>query len=317
MDTKLAGAFRAHPDITVTGLSGLNCCRPGLLPALLQDGRDIHGSHGLFYWLRARQRGLVVSQEHAGVVLAWRPDVGRLVALRPVGEASAAADLLDTVLKVITAASPGLQLTARYCGDTLAPALLERGWHALDSGWCAQAPLDDEAFPEVVITADPDEFPRGTNCKSLREAITWHHRTYRFQASTRPLGGEPDTMTRSVAPARGAREQEAGFEEAVVSALGFGRHDGLSYHYLYHGAELAGWGIAGNTTGISHGYYLWTAKVPRLATYFLWQIYLHERRNGATALNLGGSETPSLYRYKTRTFPDHALQRSSIFCSPR
>jgi hypothetical protein len=71
MDKILADAFRAHPDITVTDLSRLNCCRPGLLPAFLQDGRDVHGSHGLFYWLRARQRGLVVSQEHAGVVLAW------------------------------------------------------------------------------------------------------------------------------------------------------------------------------------------------------------------------------------------------------
>ena len=57
MDKILADALRAHPDITVTDLSRLNCCRPGLLPAFLQDGRDVHGSHGLFYWLRARQRG--------------------------------------------------------------------------------------------------------------------------------------------------------------------------------------------------------------------------------------------------------------------
>jgi hypothetical protein len=66
MDKILANALRAHPDITVTDLSHLNCCRPGLLPAFLQDGRDVHGSHGLFYWLRARQRGLVVSQERRG-----------------------------------------------------------------------------------------------------------------------------------------------------------------------------------------------------------------------------------------------------------
>src|ERR1035441_231049 len=190
MDKILADALRAHPDITVTGLSRLNCCRPGLLPAFLQDGRDVHGSHGLFYWLRARQRGLVVSQERAGVVLAWRPDVGRLVALRPVGDASAAADLLDTVLKVTSAALPGLQLVARYCGDTLAPVLLGRGWHDFGSGWCPQAPLDDEAFPEVVITADPDDIPRGKGCKSLRGAITWDQGAYRFQARYRPRGGE-------------------------------------------------------------------------------------------------------------------------------
>jgi hypothetical protein len=317
MDKKLADALRAHPGITVTDLSRLNCCRPGLLPAFLQDGRDVHGSHGLFYWLRARQRGMVISQEHAGVVLTWRPDVGRLVALRPIGDASAAADLLDTVLKVTSAALPGLQMVARYCGDTLAPVLLGRGWHAFGAGWCPQAPLDDEAFPEVVITADPDDIPRGKGCKSLREAITWHHGAYRFRASSRPRGGEAEAMMpRSAAPARGAREQEASFEAAVISALGFGRHDGLTYHYLYHGTELAGWGIAGNTTGISHGYHLWTARVPRLVTYFLWQIYLHERRNGAAALNLGGSETRSLYDYKTRTFPDHALQRTSILRSP-
>jgi hypothetical protein len=316
MDNILADALRAHPCVNVTRLSRRNWHRAGLLPTFLQAGQDVHGSHGLFYWLRARQRGLVVSQGPAAVALAWRPDVQRLVALRPVGDASAVANLLDTVIKVVSVALPSVQLVARYCGDPLTGVLLARGWHVFNGTWCPGAPLDDEAFPEVVITADPADIPQGKNCKSLREAITWHRGAYSFRASPRPLGGEAATIAPSLALTWPSRAPGLSFEAAVMSALQFGCRDGLTYHYLYDGTQLAGWSIAGNTTGVSHGYYLWTARVPRLAAYFLWQIYLHERRNGATALNLGGSETESLYRYKTRTFPHHALQRSSILHSP-
>ena len=316
MDNILADALRAHLCVNVTGLSRRNWHRSGLLPTFLQAGQDVHGSHGLFYWLRARQRGLVVSQGPAAVVLAWRPDVQRLMALRPVGDASAVANLLDTVLKVVSVTLPRVQLVARYCGEPLTGVLLARGWHLFNGAWCPGAPLDDEAFPEVVITTDPADIPQGKGCKSLREAISWHRGTYSFRASPRPLGGEAEMIARSLALTWAGRAPGLSFEAAVMSALEFGCRDGLTYHYLYDGPQLAGLSIAGNTTGVSHGYYLWTERVPRLAAYFLWQIYLHERHNGATALNLGGSETESLYRYKTRTFPGHVLQRSSILHSP-
>jgi hypothetical protein len=315
MESVLAGALRAHPGVKVTMLSSLNWHRPALLPTLLQAGQDVHGSHGLFYWLRARQRGLAICQGDAAVVLAWRPDARRMAALRPVGEASMAADLLDTVTRVVSA-TLGVRTTARYCGDALTAVLLARGWQVFDGVWCPGAPLDDEAFPEVIITADPAAMPQGKNCKSLREAITWHQRAYCFRATSQPLGGEAAVIPGGSAPARPASMPAASFGAAVISALDSDYRGGLTCHYLHDGTQLAGFSIAGNTTGISHGYYLWTARVPRLAAYFLWQIYLHERRNGATALNLGGSETPSLFRYKTRTFPHHTLQRSSILQSP-
>src|SRR4051794_5689624 len=107
IDEVLADALRARPGLSVTPLSGRDCHRPGLLPTFLQDGRDGHGSHGLFYWLRARQRGLVVQGGNAALILTWRTDVRRLAALRPVGAASAAASMLDTVAAVVSAALPG------------------------------------------------------------------------------------------------------------------------------------------------------------------------------------------------------------------
>jgi hypothetical protein len=316
IDEVLADALRTRPGLSVTPLSGRDCHRPGLLPTFLQDGHDVHGGHGLFYWLRARQRGLVVRSGNAAVILAWRSDVRRLAALRPVGTASAAASLLDTVAMVASTALPGIPLLARYCGDQLTATLLAQRWHPFGQAWCPEAPLDDEAFPEVVITTDLAGLPLGRKYKSLREAVTWHQDAYQYRASPDPLGGEAQAITGDTEPARPARAQEADFDAAVVAALGAGCHQGLAYHYLHRGTELAGWAVTGNTTGTSHGYYLWTARVPRLATYFLWQIYQRERCSGATALNLGGSETQSLHHYKTRTFPDHALQKSSILCPP-
>ena len=317
VDAALAAALRTETLATITPLSPLNWHQASLFPALVQAGRDVHGSHGLFYWLRARQRGWVVSQGPAAVVLAWRPDVRHLVALRPVGDADVAADLLDTVIKVASVTRPKPRLAVRYCGQALATALIARGWHGFGEVWSPGAPLDDEAFPEVIITADPAHVPLGKGWKSLREAITWHHGHYQFHTSSRPLGTEAQItgLSRSRAGPRGT--PWATFEAAVASALDDRDRAGLTYHYLHDGTRLAGFSIAGNTTGIAHGYYLWTARVPRLASYFLWQIYLHERRHGATAFNLGGSETPSLFRYKTRTFPGHVLQPTSILCPPR
>jgi hypothetical protein len=317
VDAVLAAALRAEAGAIITPLTRRNWHQTGLFPALVQAGRDVHGSHGLFYWLRARQRGWVVSQGHAAVVLAWRPDVRHLVALRPVGNAGTAADLLDTVIKVASVAAPRSRLVVRYCGQALATVLLARGWHGFGGVWCPGAPLDDEAFPEVIITADPADVPLGKGWKSLREAISWHHGHYRFHASSRLLGAAAQVPGLSSSLAGPSSTPWASFEAAVASALDGAKRAGLTYHYLHDGTQLAGFSIAGNTTGVAHGYYLWTARVPRLASYFLWQIYLHERRHGATAFNLGGSETSSLFSYKTRTFPGHLLQPTSILCPPR
>lgn len=317
VDAVLAAALRTDTLARVTRLSPLNWHQTSLFPALVQAGRDVHGSHGLFYWLRARQRGWVVSQGPAAVVLAWRPDVRHLIALRPVGDADVAADLLDTVIKVASVTLPESKLAVRYCGQALSTALIARGWHGFGGVWCPGAPLDDEAYPEVIITADSADVPLGKGWKSLREAITWHHGHYRFHASSRLLGTEAQVPGLSSSRAGPSSTPWASFEAAVASSLDGADRAGLTYHYLHDGAQLVGFSIAGNTTGIAHGYYLWSARVPRLASYFLWQIYLHERRHGATAFNLGGSETSSLFAYKTRTFPDHLLQPTSILCPPR
>jgi hypothetical protein len=284
------------------------------LPALRQDNADVHGSHGLFYWLRARGRGLCLSRDGAGLVLAWRGDVGRLVALRPVGTLDAAADVLTTVANVVSGSWPRVELVVRYCTGNLADRLSGQGWTALARPWVPLAPLDDEAFPEVVITADPVELPAGQRFKPVRESVFAHAAGCQYYAAPVPLRCGEATFIQ--AQATRPDRQEAGFNQAVLAALTFRRHDKLAYHYLFRGGSLQGFAITGNTTGTSHGYYLSTVHVPRLATYFLWQIYRQERRTGAHALNLGGSECESLHLFKARTFPGHQLQRTHILQYP-
>jgi hypothetical protein len=316
VDGVLAAELRAEAGTTITLLSRLNWHDTGLFPALMQAGQDVHGSHGLFYWLRARQRGWVITRGPAAVVVAWRPDVQRLVALRPVGDAVAAADLLDTVTRAAALAVPGARLVARYCGQALAQVLLDRGWGRFSGVWSPGTPRDDEAHPEVIITGAPTGMPPGRHFKSVREAVRWHRGAYRFHASSRLLTGGQQVPGLSAAQAHAGLADAVSFEAAVASALDGRDRTQLTYHYLHHGSQLAGFAITGNTTGVAHGYYLWTARVPRLATYFLWQIYRHEHSSGASALNLGGSETLSLFRYKTKTFPEHVTQPTSILCPP-
>lgn len=316
MHNELAELMRRRSglDISEIPADGLAGCG---LPELRQDDTDVHGSHGLFYWLRARGSGLCLSRDGAGLVLAWRGDVGRVAALRPVGAVDAAADLLATVAKVISSALPRVELVARYCTDRLAGRLAGQGWTALARPWAPLAPLDDEAFPEVVITADPVELPWGQRFKPVRESVFAHAGGCQYHAVPVPLRCGEATLIQDQAARPTCRdEQEAGFSQAVLAALTFPRHDKLTYHYLFREGCLQGFAITGNTTGTSHGYYLSTAPVPRLATYFLWQIYREERRSGAHALNLGGSERESLHRFKARTFPGHQLHQTRILQYP-
>ncbi len=317
MQTELARLMRRRTGLYVSELSTTEPAAFGEFATLLQDGADVHGSHGLFYWLRARCEGIAVSNGSAGTVLTWRDDVGRLAALRPIGTGEAAVDLLETVAKVTSNVWPRLDLVVRYVLDPLANRLSERGWTAPTRAWTPDAPLDDEAYPEVVVTAEPVELPGGRRFKSVREAIFAHADRYRYRSSPTPLGcGEAEFVTSGAARADRYDEHEAGFNRAVLAALNFRRHGGIRYHYLFGDGTLGGFAVTANTTGVSHGYYLSTVEASRLSTYFLWNIYREERRHGASALNLGGSESRSLHLFKARTFPDHVLQHSRILQHP-
>jgi hypothetical protein len=286
--------------------------RGDLLPTWLQDGADVHGSHGLFYWLRARGHGYVVSNEDAAAVVTWRADVGRLVVLRPVGATDAVVDLLEQLADAAVSARVPGTLVARYCTHQVARRLEKVRWAPMADPWHRSAPLDDEAHPEVIVTASPTEVPAGQRYKTIREAIVRHATRYTYLSSPVPLGlGETKLVEREGARVAGCDGHERGFNDAVLASLASRRHDWLTYHYLYR-EGLAGFAVTGDVTGIAHGYYLAVRDVPRLATYLLWLIYVQQRRAGAAALNLGGSETRSLHAFKVRTFPDHRLQPTTM-----
>ncbi|SPL88436.1 unnamed protein product [[Actinomadura] parvosata subsp. kistnae] len=301
-------------DVRPMTLTTLN--RAGLLPTYLQAGADVHGSHGLFYWLRARGRGHLVRRGAAAMVLAWRYDVERLIAIRPVGPLDEAMRLLDAAARS-AAARTGPPLVVRYCSPALAEHLHAEGWTQMSSPWHADAPADDEMHPEVIVTAPAVEMPGGRKYKPLREAVFMHAPHHQYTARPAPLGiGETTLIHAEAARASDYDPHERGFNDAVTASLDSHGHDGLTYHYLTRHDRLAAFAITADITGIAHGYYLAARSEPRLATYFLWLIYLQQRRAGASALNLGGSETSSLFAFKTRIFPDHILQHTYLLQSP-
>jgi hypothetical protein len=147
VDHELAELLRHEPGLHVAEMSTLADARSPMFPTFLQAGTDVHGSHGLFYWLRARGKGLFLWTDNAGIVLTWRPDVGRLVALRPIGELDAVVDLLDTVAKRTSIRWPCVPLVARYCSNAVATRLVKRGWARPSRPWLPDMPLDDGAYP--------------------------------------------------------------------------------------------------------------------------------------------------------------------------
>lgn len=313
VDHELAELLRHEPGLHVAEMSTLAEARSHMFPTFLQAGTDVHGSHGLFYWLRARGKGVFLWADNAGIVLTWRPDVGRLVALRPIGELGAVVDLLDTVAKLTSIRWPCVPLVARYCSNPVAARLAKRGWARPSRPWLPDMPLDDEAYPEVVITGAPLETPNGRQYKFVRIAAYRHAARYSYHASSAPIDcGEAKFITTQTARVDRYDEQEKSFNAALLAALNFRHHHGITYHYLLRGGQLFGFSITSNTTGVSHSHFMGTSKLSRLSTYFNWKIYLEERRRGALALNLGGSETESLHLFKIRTFPEHVLQQTTI-----
>lgn len=317
MSAAVVDALRRRMRLDVVDLRTADYNRADLLPTFLQAGADVHGSHGLFYWLRARGSGHVLATDDAAMVLAWRRDVGRLVAFRPAGQLDSVVGLLETAGAAAAATDPTLPFVVRYCGSGLASRLRELGWSDLGDAWQPGAPSDDETHPEVIVTAPVVEFPPGQRYKPVRQAIACHSDRYTYTCAPTPLGiGEASFVERDNARVRRYDEHETSFNTAMLASLGARRHDWLTYHYLTHDQRLAGFAITANVTGIAHGYYLSTRDVPRLTTYLLWLIYLQQRRAGAWALNLGGSEAASLYAFKTRTFPDHFVQATQVLQRP-
>lgn len=192
----------------------------------------------------------------------------------------------------------------------------EVGSLPIASPWLPGMPLDDEMYPEVLVTLDTEGLPKGRGYRPVRNAFHRYSESYFYYSASTPLDcGEEDFIKNLTARSSRYDSQEKEFNDSLLAFLKF-RWNGVRYHYLLYRGTMAGFAITANTTGISHLYYAGIVKQTILSIYFRWQIYLEERRRGAKAFNLGGSEIKSLHVFKTNTFPDHEIQRTAILQYP-
>lgn len=283
------------------------------LPDYLQNGWDVHGSHKVFYWTRSRGQGIIISSKAAAVVACYSHYMQKIVLIRPIGDLESIIQLINEVCEITDHTFGGETVLLRYCNLDLANNLRARGWRDLSAPLLPSAYADDETWPEVILPSALDDFPRGPQSRPVRKTILRYQDRYEYRAENKlVLGGEAKFILEGSSRSTVCDSYEYSFTRAIISFLEENGDCDLTYHYLLTDSEMAGFGITGNTTGISHCYYAGVRKLPRLSTYFLWQIYLNERHNGATALNLGGSETRSLHQYKAETFPDHSLQYTHV-----
>ena len=313
MDNELAELLRHEPGLHVAEMSTLAEARSHMFPTFLQAGTDVHGSHGLFYWLRARGKGVFLWADNAGVVLTWRPDVGRLVALRPIGELDAVVDLLDTVAKRTAIRWPCVPLVARYCSNAVAARLVKRGWARPPRPWLPGMPLDDEAYPEVVITGTPLGTPNGRQYKFVRTAAYRHAARYSYHASSAPIdcGEAKFITTQPHAPIATMDKKRAStrlFSQRLTFAITMELPITTCFAVASSSVSRSPPTRRACRTATS-----WVLPSYRVFQHILnWKIYLEERRRGALALNLGGSETESLHVFKVPTFPEHVLHQTTI-----
>jgi hypothetical protein len=283
----------------------------------MQGGIDVHGSHELFYWTRSRGQGLIVTSETAAVVVYYSPDMDCIVLLRPAGPIDAIVPLIDEVSAAIAASYDSENIVVRYCGAELVTALSTAGWKDLSRPLLPSADADDETWPEVLIKSSPVEFPQGADGRPVREAITRHQGRCEYRSERSLLDcGELGFMLGGSSRSHVSDGFENNFNSAVASFIKESRYRNLKFHYLFRESTVIGFGVTGRTTHVAHSYYTGAIKEARLSTYFIWQIHLTEMKEGANALNMGGSETESLHIYKSQTFGDHSVRVTKVLESP-
>ena len=274
----------------------------------LQGNDDVHGSHIFFYWTRCRGHGLIVSSSRAAVLLYFSPEMNSVTLVRPVGDLEGISELLNDVVGIVKEVVPGKRIVVRYCGIALTSKLKSNGWVDLQSQLLKGAYLDDETWPEIIIDAPPQEIPSGPDFRKVRKAIHRNSGKYSYVSSRSLLGlNEFEFISKLSARADTESEYEDSFNESIERFFLKFEDYGLHFHYLFSGKNIVGFNISGRNTHITHSYYSGVRKEAGLSTFFRWHIYLNERMEGAQALNLGGSESDSLYSYKAKTFPIHIM----------
>ncbi|MGH8426076.1 MAG: hypothetical protein ACRER3_27545, partial [Pseudomonas fluorescens] len=283
----------------------------------MQGSIDVHGSHELFYWTRSRGQGLIVSSETAVVVVHYSPDMGRIVLLRPAGSVDAIIALIGEASAAIAVSCDSVDIVVRYCGTELVSALSKAGWKPLSRPLLPSAYADDETWPEVLIKSSPVVCPHGADGRPVRAAIARHQDRYEYRSERSLLDcGELDFILGGSSRSHISDGFENDFNSAVVSFIEEGEYRDLRFHYLFRESAIIGFGVTGRTTHVAHSYYTGVVKEARLSAYFLWQIYLTEAKEGASALNMGGSETKSLHIYKSQTFGDHSIRFTKVLEFP-
>src|SRR5262249_54299842 len=150
--------------------------------------------------------------------------------------------------------------------------LSERRWVDRAQVALPDSIVDDEKYPEVVIIAPPVAVPKGRRYRPIRKAINKYKNSCDYVVMDTPVGGiEPDFIMLRSARAGQFDDHEESFNRTLINSLGVFSRGDTRYHYLFRGAELVGLAITGNTTGVTHGYYLGALNCPGLSTYLHWQ----------------------------------------------
>jgi hypothetical protein len=184
--------------------------------------------------------------------------------------------------------------------------LIDDGWLVMRAGWSDASPLDDEMYPQVVLDVRGIRLCKGTAYRNVRLARAHQDGRWDLVVEGEPRRGAFEFARMNPPRSVSSSEEFMAFTDATQDYIDLHGSIGLRFYHLYSSdGNLGAFGITSsgpNTLRRADGLYFSVRSERWLSPYFMLRIADDLADTGYVTINLGGSETSKLHRFKTRDF---------------
>lgn len=280
-----------------------------------------HGFHPIFYWQRTRGLGFWLFNDSVDVVFSYREDVGYFQFVRLCGESIEVAILCEKIASEVSKIWSHC-IVARYCNEEIASQLLTQSFVEKNGfEWNQSSTLDDESFSQIIFPIGKIIYLEGAENRMIRQAVKKHENIslYSFTKKTNirldkdfVLGELPLSAKRNNFDEIEINDFINSTFDAVSLIMELEKNEVVFHRILSSKGELKAFAISGNIGSQADMYLFSHIKESRLSTYFLYKILEYQNTQGVRFLNLGGSESSSLHKFKMNFSSNYLINQSHL-----